>query len=625
MSFLSYKEIKAKLNQWQPTSLAAESLPVNIWTKPVSLEHGLFTTNLAFQVAKKLGQKPVEVVQVLQQDLNNYINANQLPLETVAAGPYLNLKLKSEFYPEFLNLRLGLSYADYLQNEISKENRKVLLDYISPNVAKPLHAGHVRNADIGEAIRRLLKLTSTDLLTDNHWADWGVQFGIMFWGWKQLQQLGQVEVNMNGQIENISLADYDKNPIEFLVKVYVWANQNKDAVPNWDQLVRDEFIKLEEGDEENHQLRVKFLEVSQENMRDELKLLNVPPHDLELGESHYEADVKKLTSFLEEHNIWKKEEKARFFDFENLVDAPGLPPELAKQMKSLGRCYLISSNGYTSYAYRDVAARWNWARDYQRDLAITITGNEQIHHFKQVFAIIAYLVTLPEFKEFVGEEVISRLQEHNLVHLSYGFLNLPEGKMSTRKGNILRAKDLINQIVDKAKTTLLEKNPETPNVQEKSIKIAVAALKWFDLNRDTTADIILNIPQILAFEGNTGVYQLYTYARLRSILRKANKEDLLESADDEDFNLNSDETQLLQQIYAFPEIVQEAALKFKPHLICTHLYDLATKVNQWYNSTSILKESDSIRRKALLKLVDLICANLAFGLDLLAIEVLEEM
>jgi arginyl-tRNA synthetase len=288
--------------------------------------------------------------------------------------------------------------------------------------------------------------------------------------------------------------------------------------------------------------------------------------------------MKDLTVFLEENNLWEKEDQARYFDFEKLVENwQGLDENLKSKIGRLGRCYLISSAGYTSYAYRDLAARIHWAGELDMDIMITVTANEQNHHFQQLFAICYYLSELKSFQEKFSTKISSRLNYDSLVHISYGFLTLPEGKMST--------------------------------------------LKWYDLARDSAGDIVLDIPKILSFEGNTGVYQLYTIARLNSILKK-------NSTTDQNLNydlLNPVEQKIIKACWLTPLVLDQISSSYKPHHLCNHLFEIATMVNSWYVETSVSRETQENRKQTLLNFCQQIQLHLKNGLELLGIESLEEL
>lgn len=663
-----YSQLKSKLQTWAPTLLNENETRIE-WQIPSEPEHGILTTNIAFILAKSLRQNPNQIAQSLKLELDHFINANQLQIESIQVGPYLNLKLKTEFYTKIVQENILVQNQ---QNSLQKEAKTVLLDYVGANVAKRLHAGHMRNLNLGESLRRILSLKYDKIITDNHWGDWGVQFGVLLWGWKQII----IQNKFNLEIPEISLESYDQDPVGTLQQIYVWANAQESSVENWKELVRAEFISLSDKDAQNTELWLDFVKASKADIKADLELFKVKLHDIEQGESFYEPDMSRLTDFMNQNQLWQIENQARFFDFENLVeDWIDLKDQSKKEIAKFGRAYLISSSGYTSYCYRDVAARWQWARDYQANLMISVVDKTQKHNFDQAFSIIQYLASLNSFadlnhdlrqnKTFSNgintqadpnfaisidtQKTLAILQDSDsLVHVGYGFLSLPEGKMSTRKGNVLLIKDLVNEVQTAAKANLSQKNPEInfENLETRSKIIAIAALKWFDLNRDSWADIVLDVPQILQFEGNTGVYQLYTYARLRSILKKIKAEklkikneqnqsktpsetlqflELNQKLDNTQDLFNEAEKLMIQQIYTFPETLERAAQNYKPHFICNHLYTLCDKINSWYNSTSIMKELDPHRQTLLLELVSQITEHLSFVLDLLGIEVLEEI
>jgi arginyl-tRNA synthetase len=590
--------------------------PVLVWAKSPNLDFGLLATNYAFLEAKKLKQNPQQIAKDLTQNLNNWVEKNNLEIIFQAAGPYINLNLKSSLWQKYLdNQNLN-------QFELNQIDQKVIVDFCSVNVAKPLHAGHLRNIDIGESLVRILKLKYTTVKTENYWGDWGVQFGIMLWAWKIFEDKKSLKLTVNGKAEELKIENYKIDPIQTLVKVYIWGNQQKENVENWDKLVRDEFLKLEKGDPQNRQIWQDFVSSTRESIYPYLEELGVKRHDYEFGESYYEGRMKELTSFFEENNLWEKEAESRYFDFEKLAENwTNLDPNLKPKITRLGRCYLISSSGYTSYAYRDITARIHWAGELDMDIMITVTANEQNHHFAQLFAICYYLSGLPVFQEKFGNRISSRLNYNNLVHINYGFLTLPEGKMSTRSGNFLTAKDLVNKVTDQAYKTLQEKANSDQNLIQKSKVVAIAALKWYDLARDSGADIVLDISKILSFEGNTGVYQLYTIARLNSILRKNPTSDLNLNYD----LLNPVEQKIIKACWLTPLILDQISDSYKPHHLCNHLFEIATMVNSWYAETSVSKETDENRKQTLLNFCQQIQLHLKQGLGLLGIESLAEL
>jgi len=576
MSFLPYLELKQLLAGWKPD---AE------WSVPKEPKFGLLSTNVAFRLAKELSQAPPAIAATLVADLNAYLKTHRQSdwLAAKTVGPYINVELTPAAYAELASV-VGT------QPLVTPVKRKVMLEYIGANVAKRLHAGHMRNLNIGDALRRVLELKyGPGLTTDNHWGDWGVQFGALIWGYKRV----------------LVASAYADDPVGELQRIYVWSNAQKAIEPNWDEQIRDEFVKLEQGDPENRKLWDEFVAVSKAELKTELPLLNVPPTDLELGESYYEGAMGELTAWLDRENIWQADGKARYFE-------------------SFGRCYLISSNGYTTYAYRDVAARLEWARAYGTQTAITITDKTQSHNFDQAFDIITRLAKLPAFANQFGAATAKRLQPEALIHIGYGFLSLTTGRMSTREGNVLRLTELVDAATAAARDQITRRDSglNATELERRARVVAVASLKWADLNRDAVTDVVLDPDQITAFEGNTGTYQLYAYARLRSVLRKAGGTNVAVPKYD---NLNESEQLLLKRLYSFPAAVALVSESFRLNIITEHIGGLTNEVSRWYEANPILKQADDDRRATMLGICALVCAQLRQGLDLLGIEVLEEL
>ena len=614
-------------------------LPTWKWTLSPSPELGLLSSPKAFELAKQQGKSPNEVAKDLLIEIEQILLENKLELEAKLAGPYINIFPKDNF-SDFLINNLNKNF------EITANQKKLLLEYVSPNIAKPLHAGHLVNSLIGESLKQILSLKYENLETEIYWGDWGIQFGIILWAWQQIGTK-KVELEINGQITSLSLADYEKNPIDTLVKVYVWGNQQKDLVEQFDQQIREQVLKLENGDEEAKQLWAKFSQDSKQVILFTLKQIGISDFNYQFGESYYQDKMAVLSIFMDEHNLWETEEKGRFIDLDamsaswknkhdsklievnNGLKATNEPSKNIPfdKIASYGRCYLIQSkDGYTTYPFRDIAARWHWAETLQADIMITLTDHTQSHNFHQAFSIVSYLASLPVFRELSNLEVSQRLQLDNLVHIPYGFLKLPEGKMSTRKGNFVTFQDILDQIQVQAKTNLIERYPdlEILEVERRTKILSLAAIKWTILAKDIIKDTVLNIPQILTFEGNTGVYQLYTFARLNSILKKNNL-DLNSIINFRMDKLEITEKNILNLVNQLPVILEEICLNYKPHLLAGYLFSLATMINKWYTQVSVSNEEDMERRQSLLFFCQYLAKHMQQTLNLLGIETLDNL
>jgi arginyl-tRNA synthetase len=587
------------------------------WTIPPKLSLGILTTNRAFILAKQEKKNPVEIASNLKTEIQEFLTTLDSNFEVSLAGPYINISLNKNYWQKAI--------LEAKNPFLEKKNKTLLLEFISPNVGKPLHAGHILQANFGESLRKILSLKYQTVITNSHWGDWGVPLGIMIWAWKQLQNKS-VKLKVNNQEESLTLQDFEKDPMYSLVKMYIWGNQVKDEYANWDQEVRNEVSKLENGDTENLALKDKFFKISSTSCHRLLTDLNIKIHDLEQGESFYEKDVKLLVDFFEKHDLWQKEGKGRFIDLKDLEKKwQNKPRELEGKLKHFGRCYLIQSkDGYTTYALRDIAARIQWARDLKADFMITMVGNEQKHHFNQFFSILCYISSLPEFEDFVGKEVAKRLNWGALKAIHNGFMTLPEGKMSTRKGNFVTARDILDLALNKAKETLNTKTEEYTEINIKSQKVAVAAMKWFNLNKDISQDTVLDLDSIMSFEGNTGVYQLYTIARINTIIKK--QEDLeLTNQEIDTSKLNELELEILNETFTREYTLEQISQNYKPHLLCNYLFSLSSKINTWYAKYSVSSETDKVRKITMLTFCKYLSQHLKQSLDLLGIESVEKL
>lgn len=601
--FIGYVDLVSRLTAWR--AVGHPKIRPD-WQTPPDLSRGILTSNLAFRAAKESGKNPASLASELLGGLEAYISTHRLPLECQAVGPYLNVCLSQAFYKELLD-------ADLTENTIEHNPERVMLEYIGANVAKRLHAGHMRNLNIGDALRRILALKYPNLVTDNHWGDWGVQFGVLLWAYKH----------------NVDKAAYQSSPIDELQRLYVWGSGQEGKADDWAAQVRDEFVKLEQGDAGNRALWEEFVTVSKRELSHDLDLFGVPATDLEQGESFYEADMASLREFMDIQGLWHVEGEARYIDFDELPETwQGIDKSLAARVRTFGRCYLISTNGYTTYAFRDVAARLQWARDHKIDRAVTVTDKTQAHNFDQAFALICYLATFPAFAERYGAATAERLRWDRLVHIGYGFLQLASGKMSTRLGNVLRLPELVGEVSRAAATAITTRAPELPAAERdvRARAVALASLKWADLNRDPLTDVTLDSVAITRFEGNTGTYQLYTYARLRSVLRRAGY-DGAERAQLSGVELTADQRQIMDRLYVMPGALKVAADEYRPNLVASYVYELAEAANRWYVASPKILElgSDDLGRAASLRLIDQVARQLAFGLDLLGIQTVEEL
>ena len=615
------------------------------WSLPPKLTLGVLTTNEAFKRAKAERRAPQAIAVDLGNEIQEYLVSQKLPFKVTTAGPYINVLPTSTYLNNLL--KHGLDYP------LPAREERVFLDFFSPNVGKEMHIGHMRSANIGEALRRLLSLSHSELITDNHIADCGIQFAILIYGVEHITELKLPfgKIDFDAPAEDV---------IEQLNQVYVAVNAAiterpeireaaQDLAGNLETAIRTgqteryaaQFATIRQIVEINNQafsagesyLALNQFETEDSVITPELaSVLNAQPgvwgahdthrsgeFDLILGESYYQQ-------FLAEFDAWHAA---------GLIEQEGSGYYVDLEAEGLGRAYLISSAGYSIYTGRDVLARFVWAGLFGAKLLITTADNRQSHSFKQVFAVIKRIVdsgfydthTFTGLTEEQTQQAVNTLQQpESLHHVGFGFISLASGVMSARKGTVVKFHDFARELEAQVDKALTEKNPKGKRgiaYDRKVQSLAATTIKWFDLSRDKDQDIVFDAQQMLAFEGNTGVYQLYTYARISNILEKV--ETTAQLTSESITHLNETERELLLEAYTLPYTLTQATDRLAPHLIATHLYSLNGKINSWYAAHSVASEPDSARRDALLALLRLIKQHLAFGLNLLAIEPLEKI
>ncbi|MDQ3018874.1 MAG: arginine--tRNA ligase, partial [bacterium] len=458
----------------------------------------------------------------------------------------------------------------------SGENRTVVVEYFQNNIAKPPHVGHLRSAVIGDSLIRILKFLGYNAISDTHVGDWGTQFGILLYAYKTLGDRTIVE----------------QDPIQELNKLYVAMSAKIEEQPELRDLGKAEFQKLEAGDAENRELWEWFVKVSLDDFERYRQLLGILPFDYNFGESFYEDKMQAVLKVLSEKGLLTTGETGEIY-----VD-------LGEQ--GLGRCILVKSDGATTYHLRDFATYMYRKEhfDYYRNLYIVDV--RQSHHFRQLFRVL---------------ELAGYPAETDSAHLEFGFMSLPEGAISTRKGNIISLENLINEARTRALAIIEEKNPGLQEKEKVANQVALAAIKYFDLSHNRATEIVFTWDKALSFEGNTGPYLQYTHARINGILRK----DTSKGIDAAPAELHELELGVLRKLQQFPEILQQTTVEYLPNLLCNYLFELAQSFNSFYQTVSVIQEEDEVKKQFRIKLITGTAQVLRNGLNLLGIEAPEEM
>lgn len=530
-----------------------------------------------FSLAKSLRKAPPMIASEIKEKLD----ITDTDIETVEiAGGYLNFTISKNELAKVVLEEIALKNEEYGKSDIGK-GKKIVIDYSAPNIAKPFHIGHLRSTVIGGALYNIYKYLGYNVTGVNHLGDYGTQFGKLIEGYK-----------LWGEEYNI-----EENPIEELTKIYIRINE---ACKEDEQVLencRNNFKKLEDGDEYCTKVWEKFRSLSLKEFKKVYELLG-SKFDSWNGEAFYSDKMPEVIDILSKTGRLVESQGAKIIDLE----AEGINTP----------CIIEKSNGSTTYATRDLAAILYRARTYDFDKALYVTSYEQVLHFKQVFEV-AKLLGLDE-KYTKGLE-----------HVAFGMVLLPTGKMSTREGNVVKLEELLNEAISKVKEIIEEKNPDFTEEEKQDIakKVGIGAVIFNDLSGNRIKDEIFDWDIMLNFNGETGPYIQYTYVRTNSVLKKAG---YVPQIKDVDYSkLTDKEAQaVLKLIYSFTNTIEQATIKNEPSIIARFLIDLSKAYSSFYNENKIIVEDKAVQdaRIYLTYATNLVLKN---GAKLLGIDMPEKM
>lgn len=489
----------------------------------------------AFSLAKIERKAP----QAIAADIAEKIDASHFE-KVVATGPYVNFFLdKSQISDQVIKSVIQAG-ADYGQQE-EGQGANVTIDLSSPNIAKPFSVGHLRSTVIGDAISNIYKKMGYNTIKINHLGDWGKQFGLLMVAYKKWGSKEAVEAN----------------PIDELLKLYVRINAEIENDPALDDEGRLWFKKLEDGDPEATELWQWFRDESLVEFNRIYKLLGVEFDSLN-GEAFYNDKMDEAVQILEEKGLLKESKGASIVE----LDDVNLPPAMIKK-----------SDGATLYITRDIATAIYRARTYNFVKNIYVVGQEQSNHFRQLKAVLKKM----------GFE-----WSDDMIHVDFGLVTKNRQKLSTRKGNIILLEPTLQEAISRAKAQIEEKNPELENKEEVAHAVGVGAVKFYDLKTDRRNGYDFDLEAMVSFEGETGPYVQYAYARIQSILRKAN----FTPSADATYSLSDPESwEIIKLLQDFSRVVKRAAENYDPSLIAKYAINLAQAFNKYYAHTRILDES----------------------------------
>ena len=525
-----------------------------------------------FALAKELHKAPNQIADELASTIKD---ESIEKIESV--NGYLNFFINKEYLTKIVFEEYDKVKSDYGKEE--SNGKTVCIDYSAPNIAKPFHVGHLRSTVIGHALYNIYKYLGWNTVGINHLGDYGTQFGKLIEGYK-----------LWGSEYDLSTDAVDK-----LVEIYVRINALCAEDESVLERCRNNFKLLEEGDEYCVKLWKEFSDLSLKEFDKIYNLFNIKFDSIK-GESFYIDKMPEVVEMLEKNNKITISEGAKIVDLtEDGINTP---------------CIIIKSDGTSIYATRDLAAILYRARTYDYDKSLYVTSYEQDLQFKQTFAVAKYLD--------LDEKYVKGLE-----HVPFGMYRLPEGKMSTRKGNFIKLEDILNDAITRARNVILEKNPELEDLDDVAKKVGVGAVVFGDLYNSRIKDEIFDIDEMLKFNGETCPYIQYMYVRIRSILRKNDSEVLLKNVK-YDKLLEGSSYELVKLIYRFNDVLHDVISKNEPYYLSRYLIKLATAYSEYYNSVKILSD-DEDERNSRLYLVTIVSDILKTGCNLLGIEMPERM
>jgi arginyl-tRNA synthetase len=536
-------------------------------------EFGDYQCNDALPLAKKLGRSPRELAQRVLDAGPCHAALDAC----VVAGPgFINMTLNTDWLARHVqamseDARLGLPCPGL--------GRTVVLDYSSPNVAKPMHIGHIRSTVIGHALNRLLRSLGYRVVADNHLGDWGTQFGIILAGYRAF----------------LDAAALERNPVEELERIYVKSYERSRQDEDWLNLCRRELVKLQAGDPENLALWRTFVDLSLREFDRIYARLGVS-FDLTRGESHYHDRLPQTVATLTEKGLARESEGALVV----FLEEEKLPP-----------CIVRKSDGGFNYAATDIATALTRLEEFRPERIVYVTDERQRLHFRQVFAIVGKLAAAPAVLE----------------HVWFGLMRLPEGTFSTRQGNVIKLEALLDEAERRALEVVRQSSPDMPEerCREVARAVGIGAVKYADLSQNPQTTVTFSWEKALALDGNSGPYLQYACARIYSVLDKYREKFADGDWRTQPIVLNEPVERAIALVLSrYPEAVTRAAELSRPSVLADYLYELARTYSSFYQNVPFLKAEPG-RRESRLRVSAMVARTLREGLEILGIETPERI
>lgn len=542
---------------------------LSLFERPKSLDHGHISFPVFF-LAKTLRKAPPVIAKEVAEEINKSLPEYLLKVEAVSG--FVNFTLTAEALQGELEAKVLQVSEESLGFSSHGDGQRVVIDFASPNVAKPMHVGHLRATMIGQAIYNLAKTQGYDVLGVNHLGDWGVQFGKLAWAYKKWG----------------SEYPFDKEPFDSLTKLYVRFHAEAEKDDNLNKEGSLIFKQLEDGDEEIHKLWKMFVDITMEKNNKLFELLGVK-HDLVRGESYYNDRLKGVEKLLEGKGLLVESDGAMVVEM-----GDDMPP-----------CLIRKADGASLYATRDIASAIHRKEDLGGDLNLYVVAIDQNLHFKQVFKVL----------EKMGYEWSSDCH-----HISFGMYRFKDqGKMSSRRGNIITLEDVLDKAISSVESLIEERKSDLANKSEVAKQVGVGAIIFNDLINDRVKNVDFDWDRALDFNGDSGPYVQYSHVRCNSILNKSDKTPKF------DVLLDSKEEQALMfQLLQYSRVLESAFSNFKPHLLASYLLDVCRVFGDFYHKHRIIGGDES-KEAARLALVLSTKKVLKSALAVLNIQAPEEM
>ena len=581
---LPHKQIELRLQQAVRDILPDAGVSA-ILVRPCDAKFGDYQTNALMSLAKarKMNPRQLATDTLARLDVSDICEK----VEIAGAG-FLNFRLKNAVLSQSLE---AAARGEHLFFEKAASAKTTVIDFSSPNVAKPMHVGHIRSTILGDCLARTLRLLGHRVISDNHIGDWGTQFGKLLVGWKK----------------HLDRAALLADPIAEMERLYKLVNATGEADEKVLEEARQELVKLQSGDAENLRIWREMIALSQKQFDTIYARLGVK-FDHALGESFYNPKLKPLVDELLAKGIARESEGAIAIFFDD-------DPQLKKHPALIRK-----SDGGFNYATTDLATLAHRLETWKPEEIVYVTDGRQQLHFQQLFAAFNKW-------QSVNSALRTPHSALKLAHVWFGSILGEDGKpFKTRSGETVKLADLLDEAEERAFKIVSEKNPDLPEGQRKEIArvIGLGAVKYADLLPNRQSDYVFSWDKMLALNGNTAPYLLYAYTRIRSIFRKAEADSAIRNPQSAIVLAAPEEIALAKHLLNFGLTLEAVAEEYRPNFLCNYLFELAGKFTSFYENCPVLKAEETVRDSRL-ALCDLTARVLKQGLETLGIETVEQM